>query len=209
MVSTFIGTMGAFIRLGTIVSARREVSDVGVAGSIAGSVVSVPVLVIGLMLSHAVAPEAGARGLIVYFRGQPQIPLGDSLLTFALRRLLFRTAPVVSVDPVAFAGWVGMLVTMLNLVPMSQLDGGHILYATAPRWHQRIALAFWILILALGAYWWGWVVWGVLVLALSRGRLRHPAVLDAHRPLPRSRRVLAWAALALLLITFAPVPVRL
>src|SRR5260370_14600187 len=133
MVSTFIGTMGASIRPRTIVSARREVSDVGVAGPIAGFVVALPVLVIGLMLSHAVAPEAGARGLIVYFSGQPQIPLGDSLLTFALRRLLFRTAPVVSVDPVAFAGSVRLLVTMLNLAPMSQLDRVHLLYATAPR----------------------------------------------------------------------------
>src|SRR5260370_4995713 len=209
MVSTFIGTMGASIRPRTLLSDRRPSLDVGVAGPLAGFVVALPVLVIGLMLSHAVAPEAGARGLIVYFSGQPQIPLGDSLLTFALRRLLFRTAPVVSVDPVAFAGWVGMLVTMLNLVPMSQLDGGHILYATAPRWHQRIALAFWILILALGAYWWRWVVWGVLVLALSRGRPPHPSVLDAHRPPPRSRPILACAALALFLLTFAPVPVRL
>ena len=209
MVPTFIGTMGAFIRLRTIVSDRRQLLDVGVAGPIAGFVVALPVLVVGLMQSHVVAAEGGTRGLVVYFGGLPQIPLGDSLLTLALRRVLFSTAPVVSVDPAAFAGWVGMLVTMLNLVPMSQLDGGHILYATVPRWHQRIALAFWILILALGAYWWGWVVWGVLVLALSRGRLRHPVVLDAHRPLPRSRRVLAWVGLALFLITFAPVPFRL
>jgi Zn-dependent protease len=209
MVPTFIGTMGAFIRLRTIVSDRRQLLDVGVAGPIAGFVVALPVLVIGLSLSRAVAPDGAAQGLVVYFSGLPQIPLGDSLLTFALRRLLFGAAPVVSVDPMAFAGWVGLLVTMLNLVPMSQLDGGHILYAIAPRWHQRIALGFWILILGLGAYWWGWVVWGVLVLAVSRGRLRHPAVLDAHRPLPRSRRALAWAALALFLITFAPVPFRL
>jgi Zn-dependent protease len=210
MLPTLIGTMGAFIRLRTIVSDRRQLLDVGVAGPIAGFLVALPVLVLGLVTSHPPnALEAGWRGLVVYFGDAPQIPLGDSLLTLALRRLLCGDVPIVSVTPLAFAGWVGLLVTMLNLVPLAQLDGGHILYATAPRWHQRIALAFWILIVALGAYWWGWVVWGVLVLALSRGRLGHPPVLDVQRPLPPSRPVLSWVALGLFLLSFLPVPFRL
>jgi membrane-associated protease RseP (regulator of RpoE activity) len=98
---------------------------------------------------------------------------------------------------------------MLNLLPIAQLDGGHILYAALPRWHQRIALGFWVLVIALGRFWTGWYVWGVLVLALSRGRLAHPPVLDAHRPLPRGRRAMAWAALLVFLATFAPVPFRI
>jgi membrane-associated protease RseP (regulator of RpoE activity) len=102
-----------------------------------------------------------------------------------------------------------MFVTMLNLLPISQLDGGHILYAALPRWHQRIALAFWCLVILLGHWWSGWYVWGLLVLVLSRGRLGHPPVLDAQRPLPASRRVVAWGALVLFVITFAPVPFRL
>ena len=95
------------------------------------------------------------------------------------------------------------------VLPISQLDGGHILYAALPRWHRRVALGFWVLIVALGSLWRGWLLWGVLVLALSRGRLGHPPVLDAHRPLPRSRRALAWAALVLFLLTFAPVPFKI
>src|SRR6266700_5557998 len=96
-----------------------------------------------------------------------------------------------------------------DALPISQLDGGHILYAALPRWQQRIALGFWTLIVVLGWYWRGWLVWGLLVLLLSRGRLGHPPVLDAHRPLPPSRRAHAWAAIVLFLITFAPVPFRI
>jgi Zn-dependent protease len=111
----------------------------------------------------------------------------------------------------AFAGWVGMFVTMLNLLPLAQLDGGHILFATAPRWHQGAALVVLGVVLALGLYsgWKGWWVFGLLVLVLSRGRLSHPAVLDAYRPLPRSRQWLAWASLVLFTITFAPAPIKL
>src|SRR5205823_13649288 len=159
-------------------------------------------------LSHAVPLQAGSPRLAVYFGGGPQIPLGDSLVTLLVQRLMLGRAAAVSVHPVAFAGWVGMLVTMLNLLPISQLDGGHILYATLPRWHQRIAFVFWCVIILLGRWWWGWYLWALLVVALSRGRLGHPPVLDAQRPLPPSRRVVAWGALGVFLVTFAPVPFR-
>ena len=209
MFPTFIGTMGAFIRLRTVLSDRRQLFDVGVAGPIAGFVVALPVLAVGLLLSHPVGIQEGAGGLAVYFGGGPQIPLGDSLVTLLLRRLLLGHPVGVSVHPLAFAGWVGMLVTMLNLLPISQLDGGHILYAALPRWHQRIAVLFWCLVILLGRWWWGWYLWGFLVLLLSRGRLGHPAVLDAQRPLPQSRQAVAWAALGLFVVTFAPVPFRI
>lgn len=209
LVPSFIGTMGAFIRLRTILSDRRQLFDVGVAGPIAGFVVALPVLAVGLKMSHPGISEEGFRGLVVFFGGGPQIPLGDSLVTLALRRMFMGDPDVIRVHPMGFAGWVGMFVTMLNLLPISQLDGGHILYATLPRWHQRIALGFWMLIVVLGWYWRGWLYWGLVVLLLSRGRLGHPPVLDVQRPLPPSRRVLAWAALVLFLITFAPVPFRI
>src|SRR5207245_2619499 len=93
--------------------------------------------------------------------------------------------------PVPLVPWsirtVGVFVTMLSLLPSSQLDGGHILYSALPRWHRRVALGFWVLVVALGALWKGWLLWGGLVLLLSRGRLGHPPVLDGQRPLPRSR----------------------
>jgi membrane-associated protease RseP (regulator of RpoE activity) len=99
-----------------------------------------------------------------------------------------------------------MFVTMLNLLPMAQLDGGHIVYAASPRLHQRIARGIWILIMLLGWFWVGWLFWGFIVLMLSRGQLRHPPILDAYRPLPASRRWLLITSAILFVLTFAPVP---
>src|SRR2546421_2271689 len=203
-----IGTMGAFIRLRTVVSDRRQLLDVGVAGPIAGLLVAFPVLVIGFALSHPAAAPASLNRMVLGL-DDGQAVLGDSVLTFALRHLVRGSASALVLHPVAFAGWLGVFVTFLNLLPISQLDGGLILYSAVPRWHRRTALGFWALIVALGVYWRGWLLWGGLVLLLSRGRLGHPPVLDVHRPLPRSRRVLAWAALVLLLVTFTPIPFRL
>jgi len=202
---SFIGTMGAFIRLRTLLSDRRQLFDVGIAGPIAGFVVALPVLIIGLHFSHALPPLGGTHEMSLPL-GAGRLVVGDSPVTLFARLVAHQALGGVSLHPMAFAGVVGMFVTMLNLMPMAQLDGGHILYAAVPRWHRRVASLFWLAILVLGRWWLGWLVWAGLVLVMSRGRLDHPTVLDAYRPLPRSRRVPAWAALALFLLTFAPVP---
>lgn len=204
---SFIGTMGAFIRLRTLLSDRRQLFDVGIAGPIAGFIVALPVLIVGLRFSHYLPPLGGSRGMEFHI-GLQRIVAGDSPITLLARLAAHRTLGQVSLHPTAVAGIVGMFVTMLNLMPMAQLDGGHILYAALPQWHRRVALVFWLAILVLGRWWLGWLVWGGLVLLLSRGRLDHPTVLDSYRPLSRTRRWLAWAALALFLLTFAPVPFR-
>jgi membrane-associated protease RseP (regulator of RpoE activity) len=204
----FIGTMGAFIRLRTVLSDRRQLLDVGAAGPIAGFVVAVPVLWLGLRLSHALQPQHGT-GLALWVDGSV-IRLGDSLITWVLRWLTPHGAGGVLLHPTAVAGWVGMFVTMLNLLPISQLDGGHILYAAVPRLHRRLAVGVWVALLGLGfVTWLGWVVWAALVLALSRGRLGHPPVLNSERPLPPSRRRLAWGVLLLFLLTFIAVPFKI
>ncbi|PYO86327.1 MAG: hypothetical protein DMD37_05780 [Gemmatimonadetes bacterium] len=202
---SFVGTMGAFIRLRTVVSDRRQLFDVGVAGPIAGFVVALPLLVVGLVLGRPLAPDPAVPGMFLRI-GQGTIALGDSPLTWVLRRLVVGPLPGVPLHPLAFAAWVGMFVTMLNLLPLAQLDGGHLLYAVFPGWHERVARAFLLLTAVMGAWWWGWWVWVLLVLALSRGRLGHPPVLNSNRPLPPSRRRLAWGALLLFLVTFTPVP---
>ena len=204
---SFIGTMGAFIRLRTILTDRRQLFDVGVAGPIAGFLVALPALWVGLRLSSPLPPTLDIHGLVLWIGGEP-IRLGDSLVTLAVRRVAVGEFPAVSLHPLAFAGWVGMFVTMLNLLPMGQLDGGHILFAALPRWHRRVAVGFWICVMLLGMFWRGWLFWGFIVLLLSRGRFVHPPVLDVYRPLPPSRRWLAWASLVLFLLTFAPIPFR-
>ena len=202
---SFVGTMGAFIRLRTVVSDRRQLFDVGVAGPISGFVIALPVLVVGLALSRAASPDHAFPGMLLHV-GEATVALGDSPLTWVLRKLVVGDYAGVRLHPLAFAGWVGMFVTMLNLLPLAQLDGGHLLYATFPGHHARVARAFLVLTAVMGAWWWGWWVWVFLVLALSRGRLDHPPVLDSYRPLPPSRRWLAWGALLLFLITLTPVP---
>lgn len=200
-----IGTLGAFIRLRTILTDRRQLLDVGVAGPFAGFLLALPLLWIGLALSRPVT-EFGSHGMGAWV-GQVQMwQFGDSIITLVVRRLAFGTAPAVALHPTAIAGWFGMFVTALNLMPMAQLDGGHILYAAAPGRHQRIARGFWVSLMVLGWFSPNWLVWAVLVLALSRGSLAHPPVLDAYRALPPSRRWVAWASLALFLATFTPVP---
>lgn len=201
-----IGTFGAFIRLRTIVNDRRQLLDIGAAGPIAGFLVAVPILWIGLLHSHPTAPE-GFHGMVVRLGDDLLFP-GDSLVTLLLRRLVAGASGDIALHPTAFAGWFGMFVTMLNLLPMAQLDGGHIVYATTPRWHQPVARAFWLIVMLLGWFWIGWLVWGFIVLVLSRGQLRHPPVLDAYRPLPASGRWLAWLSLLLFILTFAPAPFR-
>ena len=199
---------GAFIRLRTLLSDRRQLLDVGVAGPIAGFAVALPLLWIGLTLSHTPPGHGHLSGMLISIGGV-DYKLGDSLITLVLREVTHGSTRTVLLHPLAFAGWVGMFVTMLNLLPISQLDGGHILYSAIPRWHTRVAVLCLVLILALGLLWIGWVLFGTIVLLLSRGRLGHPPVLDAYRPLPRSRRWLAWAGVAMLVVTFSPVPLNL
>jgi len=203
-----IGTFGAFIRLRTIVSDRRQLLDIGAAGPIAGFIVAVPILWIGLLHSHPTTME-NFHGMVVRLGDDLLFP-GDSIVTLLLRQMVPGGAASgdVLLHPTAFAGWFGMFVTMLNLLPMAQLDGGHIVYAATPRLHQPVARAFWVIVMLLGWFWFGWLVWGFIVLLLSRGQLRHPPVLDVYRPLPASRRWLAWLSLVLFILTFAPAPFR-
>ena len=204
----FIGTLGAFIRLRTIISDRRQLLDVGLAGPVAGFLVAVPALWWGLEHSAPDARISAASGLVAYLGGP--VELGNSLVTIALRHVTGTAGQTIALHPTAFAGWFGLFVTMLNLLPIAQLDGGHILYSALPRWHSRAAILFWVVLGALGYFFWvGWGFWAALILILSRGRLNHPPVLDDYRPLPRSRRWLLLAAVVLFVLTFAPVPFRI
>lgn len=197
-----IGTLGAFIRLRTILSDRRQLLDVGAAGPIAGFVIALPVLWWGLAHSQL---QPGPGGMWVSFGWV--VPLGDSPITLLLRQATHTAGGSLELHPTAFAGWLGMFVTMLNLLPIAQLDGGHILYAALPRVQRWVARIIWVVILLLGYLSKSWLIWGVIVLLLSRGHFGHPPVLDAYRPLPRSRWWVLVASVLLFALTFTPAPV--
>jgi membrane-associated protease RseP (regulator of RpoE activity) len=200
----FVGTLGAFIRLRSPVADRQQLLDVGAAGPWAGFLVALIFLAAGLTVSQSVpALEAAAPQLIVI--GGTPLYLGDSLV-MALARRLFTEGGVVLLHPLALAGWLGLLVTTLNLLPLGQLDGGHVLYALVGRRQAWVALATWAALIVLGFWFWGWWVWALFTLVLGRGSLAHPAVLDRHRPITAGRRPFGWAGSLLFLVTFTPVP---
>ena len=195
---SFIGTFGAFIKMQSSPPDRRSLFDVGAAGPLAGLVLAIPAVVIGLLLS-TVSPDEGSGG---------GITLGSSLLLSFLSQATLGLLPDeanIVMHPIGFAGWIGLLVTAMNLLPVGQLDGGHVIYALFGRkavWISRSALG---LILALGLFrlWDGWLIWGLVLLVMG---VRHPPPPDPHTPLDFKRRVIAWMTLAVMAVTFIPVP---
>lgn len=201
-----LGTLGAFIRIRSPIFDRRTLFDIGVAGPIAGMVVALPVLAIGLALSTvAMVPSAPAAHQFLMLDGTPFF-LGDSLLVLAVRAALGITGTL-RLHPMAVAGWVGVLVTALNLLPLAQFDGGHIAYAMSARAQRFVSTYVWIGLLALGTLWMGWWIWAVLALIVGRGRLAHPEVLSPTRALDRRRMIVGWIAIGMFVATFAPVPI--
>lgn len=203
-----IGSLGAFIRMRSPVLDRRQLLDVGAAGPLAGFVVTIVVLIVGYAHSEGLSLGAETAGEFVTYAGR-QIYLGDSLLTLALRRHFFPDAAAVYLSPMAFAGWVGAFVTALNLVPLSQLDGGHVLYAMFGRRQTTIGAAALIVLLLLGRSSPSWWIWGALALVIGGGRWTHPSVLAPERPVPAGRRWIGWACVVVFALTFVPVPFHL
>ena len=209
----FIGTFGAFIRLRSPIVDRQQLMDVGAAGPWAGFVVAMVVLVAGLLRSEVVAHVGPSDQFITL--AHYQLYLGHSPIMYVARRLFVGEGTVL-LHPLAFAGWIGLLVTMLNLLPLGQLDGGHIVYALIGRRQGSVSSLAWFALIglgfvaaALGSFWAGlvWWVWAAVILMLGRGQLAHPQVLDRHRALPSDRRPIGWATVLLFIGTFTPVPV--
>ncbi len=139
-----IGTFGAVIKMRSPLNSKRALFDIGVAGPLAGVIVAIPAIIIGLQFSE-IRPVSGLEG---------GISLGSSLLFSLLARISVGAIPEnhdIIVHSMAFAGWIGLLVTMLNLLPVGQLDGGHVAYAVLGReWHRKIASLILPLLLILG-----------------------------------------------------------
>ncbi len=201
-----IGSLGAFLRLRSPVVDRRQLLDVGAAGPLAGFVVVLLVLAWGYATSTVIPEEVGRPASFIRFAGHP-VGLGDSILTSAFRHWFLPAEGAVHLSPAAFAGWAGALITGLNLLPLSQLDGGHVAYALLGRGQRWLGLISMLALVWLSQEWSSWLIWVVLTLMLGGWRWTHPSVLCPDRPVPAPRQVLGWICIVILVVTFVPVPI--
>lgn len=192
---TFIGTLGAFIRIRSPIYSRRELFDVGVAGPIAGFVFLLPALAIGLAFSKVI-PGIALQGDLVF-----EAPL----IVRALEWAIFPGVPTADIylHPVARAAWVGLFATALNLLPFGQLDGGHILYSVTSERFRLLTRIFWLVLLPLGVLYWPWWAWAAVLFFFG---LKHPPIYDPE-PLSPGRIRIAWLSLFLFVICFMPAPI--
>lgn len=205
----FIGTFGAFIRLRSVVVNRSVLLDVGAGGPLVSFFLSIPVSLLGLAWSFpfSTPPPHPAAPYLVAFAGQ-RIWLGDSLLFHLLRAAAAPGETALFLHPLAFAGWLGLFVTALNLVPLAQLDGGHILYALFGRGQRLLGMVFLGALVVLGTWWWGWWFWVVVILLIGRGRIRHPSVFDPVPPVSPARQLVGWTCIVIFILTFIPLPLQ-
>ncbi|MBI3995796.1 MAG: site-2 protease family protein [Nitrospirae bacterium] len=193
---SIIGTFGAFIRMTSPILSKRALLDIGASGPIAGFVVAIPAVAIGLHYSTIVEIST-AEGM----------KLGSPLIFSLISEVMIGSVPDdydVLLHPIAFAGWIGMFVTALNLIPIGQLDGGHVVFAVLGRRHRTVSLLMIPVLIFLGIYSWpGWALWAVLPLIFG---INHPPVMDSDRPLDRNRRMIGWISLAIFILTFTPTP---
>ena len=196
-----IGTFGAFIKIKSPIYRKDALLQIGAAGPIAGFIIAVPALVIGLLLSEVIEKK-DIQGAII---------LGDSIL---MKVLTFITHPGllesqdIMLHPIAFAGWIGLLVTMLNLLPIGQLDGGHIAYAMLGEKQDIIGKLAFLLLIPLSFFSINWLIWGILLLLLMRS-VKHPPIQDIHVPLSYKDKRIGYACLIIFILCFIPAPFKI
>jgi len=202
---TLIGTLGAFIKIRSAIVSKRVLFDIGIAGPLAGFALLVWPLAVGVSFSKVV-PGIATRGELIF--GTPLI-----LQFFEWIKFHGVSPNDIYLHPVARAAWVGLLATALNLLPIGQLDGGHVLYAFLGERTRLLSRVFVVALGALGAYQlfttdykagYTWLFWAAVLLLFA---MRHPTIID-NRPVGRVRAWLAIAALIILVLCFTPVPVR-
>ncbi len=191
----FTGTLGAFIRIRSAIYSKRVLFDIGVAGPLAGFVFLIPALGVGLALSKVI-PGINHQGTI---------QMGAPALQWMVERLVFPGVPAADIylHPVARAAWVGMFATALNLLPVGQLDGGHIVYSLLGRSHKWITQVFLVALLPMGKLWNGWWLWAVLLFFFAR---KHPPVYDESQ-IGGLRTRLGILALVVFLLCFSVAPI--
>lgn len=196
------GTMGAFIRIREPIPRKAMLFDIGIAGPIAGFLVAVPALIIGIAMSNVIKLPETATGL----------ELGEPLLFKAVAWVFWGSQPdgySLNMHPMAFAAWFGLLATALNLFPIAQLDGGHISYSVLGRWSTQVTYVATAVVALLTIFATSWAFWAVLMLVMLRMvGAAHPPVIDEAVPLDRQRMILALFALVMFILCFTPTPIQ-
>lgn len=196
------GTLGAFIRIKSRIPTKVALFDIGIAGPLAGFVVAVPALFIGLMLSRVDQLPVDSSGLV---------ELGEPLLFKFASWVIWGSVPQgysINMHPMAFAAWFGLLATALNLFPIAQLDGGHISYAVLGRRSTIVTMVMICVAIGLSFKSSSWIAWTVLlVIMIATLGPHHPPTLDDDEPLDRTRLVLAAVAMVILILCFTPAPI--
>ena len=196
-----IGTFGAFIKIKSPIYRKDALLQIGAAGPIAGFVIAVPALIIGLLLSDVVE-KMNIQGALM---------LGDSILMKVLTWIthpgLLETQDIM-LHPIAFAGWIGLLVTMLNLLPIGQLDGGHVAYAMLGNKQNLVAKVAMLALIPLSFLSLNWLVWGLLILFLMRST-KHPPIQDINAPLSEQNKQIGYICLVIFILCFIPAPFKI
>jgi membrane-associated protease RseP (regulator of RpoE activity) len=195
---TLIGTLGAFIRIRSAIFSRRQLFDIGIAGPLAGYVFIIPALGIGLAYSKVI-PGIVAQGDYAF---------STPLMLRVFEWLIFPGVPIsdIYLHPIARAAWFGILATALNLMPIGQLDGGHILYAFTGSAHRLLTRLFIVALIPLGIFYhYSWLIWAVFLFFVAR---RHPRIYD-ETALGRGRAWLGLLALAIFVLSFSVIPIRI
>ncbi|HXG89312.1 MAG TPA: site-2 protease family protein [Vicinamibacterales bacterium] len=196
------GTLGAFIRIRDRIPSKVALFDIGLSGPIAGFLVAVPALVMGLTLSATEQLPADFTGL----------ELGEPLLFRFASWLVWGDLPdgvSINMHPMAFAAWFGLLATALNLFPIGQLDGGHVAYAVLGRGSALLTLLMVCVAIGLTIFSMSWLIWTILmVVMLAVMGPHHPPTLDDDMQMDRTRLILAVVGLVMLIICFTPAPIE-
>jgi membrane-associated protease RseP (regulator of RpoE activity) len=195
---SLVGTLGAFIRIRSRIPHRRALFDIGVAGPLAGFVVCLPVLWLGLREAVVRPPDPESSGIL----------LGDPLLFSLATWLVHGNVPSdhnVVIGPLGLAAWFGLLVTALNLMPIGQLDGGHVTYSLLrERAHRVSRIGSWLCV-ALIYFGPSWILWAILMRVF--GRRRHPPTIDDEAPIGRARVWVGVLSLVVFAVCFVPDPI--
>jgi len=196
-----IGTFGAFIKIKSPIYNKEALLQIGAAGPIAGFIIAVPALLIGLKLSTVIEKVNITKGIV----------LGDSILmkffTWIFYPSLLETQDIM-LHPIAFAGWIGLLVTMLNLLPVGQLDGGHVAYAMFGKKKNFIEKLTFATLIPLSFISLNWLFWGILIFFLMRSA-KHPPIEDINISLSSSNKRIGYICIVIFILCFIPAPFKI